>query len=100
MIFLLLRNSLFRKDGSGRCYTPESLEKSKAGKDKGKTVSEETVVGERCQEPVTDSEAQEFLKLIKLSEYSVVEQLNKTPAKISLLSLLLSSEPHRQALVD
>ena len=35
---------------------------------------------------------------MKHSEYSVVEQLKKTPARISLLSLILSSEPHRKAL--
>ena len=39
------------------------------------------------------------MKFIRYSEYNVVEQLNKTPAKISLLSLLTSSEPHRDALM-
>ena len=38
-------------------------------------------------EPVIEKEACEFLKFIKHSEYSVIEQLNKTPARISLLSL-------------
>ena len=51
-------------------------------------------------QPVTEEEAQEFLKFIKHSEYSVVEQLSKTPAKISVLSLLLNSESHRKALVE
>ncbi|EOY19365.1 Gag-pro-like protein [Theobroma cacao] len=31
--------------------------------------------------------------------YNVVEQLNRLPARISLLSLLLSSEPHRNSLM-
>ncbi|KAH1265599.1 hypothetical protein GmHk_01G001273 [Glycine max] len=44
-------------------------------------------------------EAHEFLRLIQQSEFKVVEQLNKTPARISLLELLISSEPHR-ALLD
>ncbi|XP_017972499.1 PREDICTED: uncharacterized protein LOC108661125 [Theobroma cacao] len=48
---------------------------------------------------VTEKEAAEFLKFIKHSEYNVVEQLNRLPARISLLSLLLSSEPHRNSLM-
>jgi len=35
---------------------------------------------------------------MKQSDYDVIEQLRKTPALISLLSLILSSKVHRQAL--
>lgn len=52
------------------------------------------------KKPVTEKEACEFLKLIKESEYKVIEQLNRRPARISLLSLVLSSKPHRQALLN
>lgn len=48
---------------------------------------------------VTNKELAEFLRLMKQSEYSVVEQLHRTPIRISLLSLVLSSEPHRKALL-
>jgi len=48
---------------------------------------------------VLDEEAYEFLKLIKQSEYKVVDQLNRISAKISILSLMLSSEPHRRLLL-
>jgi intein-encoded DNA endonuclease-like protein len=37
---------------------------------------------------ITPKENNEFLKLMKHSEYSVVEQLKKTLAKISMLSLI------------
>ncbi|KAH0733008.1 hypothetical protein KY289_004196 [Solanum tuberosum] len=47
---------------------------------------------------VTEDEAEKFLKEIKVQYYSVVEQLKKTPAQISLLSLLLHSEEHRRVL--
>ncbi|KAI5387117.1 hypothetical protein KIW84_073321 [Lathyrus oleraceus] len=40
----------------------------------------------------------EILRLIKRSEYNVVDQLLQTPSKISVLSLLMNSEPHREAL--
>jgi hypothetical protein len=43
---------------------------------------------------VTKEETNEFLKLIKHNEYSVIEQLKRTPARISLLSLILSSKPY------
>ncbi|XP_016747266.1 uncharacterized protein [Gossypium hirsutum] len=49
--------------------------------------------------PVTENEAREFLKFLKHSEYSMVEQLHKQPARISVLELLLSLEVHRNALI-
>jgi len=48
---------------------------------------------------VTLEEAHEFLRLIQQSEFKVVEQLNKTPARISLLEQLINSEPHRALLI-
>ena len=43
---------------------------------------------------VSVEEASEFLRIIQQSEFKVIEQLNKTPAKVSLLELLMNSEPH------
>ena len=48
---------------------------------------------------VTEEDVAEFLKLIKHSDYSIIEQLHKQPAKISILSLLKDSPPHREALM-
>ena len=44
-------------------------------------------------------EMEEILKIIKKSDYNVVEQLGQTPSKISMLSLLLCSEAHAKALI-
>jgi len=77
---------------SGRCFTPEELRKAK-----GKEVVDLDKALE-VNRPVTEDESNEFLKLIKHSEYCIVDQLKKTPARISLMSLILSSEPHRNAL--
>ena len=41
----------------------------------------------------------EILKIIKKSDYDVIEQLGKTPSKISMLALLLCSEAHAKALI-
>ena len=47
----------------------------------------------------SQQEMEEILKIIKNSDYNVVEQLGKTPSKISMLSLLLCSEAHAKALI-
>ncbi|XP_058724226.1 uncharacterized protein LOC131595775 [Vicia villosa] len=47
---------------------------------------------------VQAKENDEILKLIQRSEYNIVDQLLHTPSRISVLSLLLSSEAHREAL--
>ena len=44
-------------------------------------------------------EMEEILKIIKKSDYNVVEQLGQTPSKISMLALLPYSEAHTKALV-
>ncbi|KAI5385250.1 hypothetical protein KIW84_072015 [Lathyrus oleraceus] len=46
----------------------------------------------------TKEDCDEMMRLIKRSEYNVVDQLLQTPSKIFVLSLLLNSEPHREAL--
>ncbi|XP_070026213.1 uncharacterized protein [Nicotiana sylvestris] len=67
---------------SGRCFAPVELRRSNP-----------VVVNK----PVTEEEAKEFLKKMKAQDYSIVEQLRKTPAQISLLSLLIHSSDHCQA---
>jgi len=44
-------------------------------------------------------EANEFLQIIQQSEFKVIEQLNKTPARVFLLELLMSSKSHQALLV-
>lgn len=94
---------------SGRCYTPEYLERQRKGKEKIGEAFEKITIDptpeqmlddpREMKKQVTNEELNQFLKLMKQSEYSVVEQLHRTKAKISLLSLILHSEPHRDALL-
>ena len=52
--------------------------------------------------PVKDTsgeDLEEVLKIIRRSDYKIVEQLGKTPSKIFMLSLLLCFEAHVKALV-
>ncbi|KAI5385363.1 hypothetical protein KIW84_072096 [Lathyrus oleraceus] len=50
------------------------------------------------QSGILREDGDEMLRHIKRSEYNVVEHLLQTPSKISVLSLLMNSEPHREAL--
>ncbi|XP_040930623.1 uncharacterized protein [Gossypium hirsutum] len=68
-------------------------------KTKGVEVEKEKETEVPINELVNEEEAKEFLKLLKHSEYSVVEQLRKQLARISVLALLLSSEVHKEALM-
>ncbi|XP_050897461.1 uncharacterized protein LOC127104315 [Lathyrus oleraceus] len=45
------------------------------------------------------ADAEVIKALIKKSDYKVVDQLHQTPSKISILSLLLNSQAHREALL-
>ena len=49
---------------------------------------------------VTTEEAEESLKTIRRANYSVIQQLNKSPSQISILAMLLSFEVHREALLN
>ncbi|GAU38952.1 hypothetical protein TSUD_363910 [Trifolium subterraneum] len=57
-------------------------------------VRDSSKSGERVYE-----DSDEVLKLIKRSEYKIVDQLLQTPSKISILSLLVNSDAHREALM-
>ncbi|KAK8505746.1 hypothetical protein V6N12_024729 [Hibiscus sabdariffa] len=87
---------------SGRRYVPKEGESDKI---KGKTLiieleKRETSAPEPpINEPVKEEEVREFLKFLKHSEYNVVEQLHKLPARILVLALLMSSESHQNALL-
>ncbi|XP_012435079.1 uncharacterized protein LOC105761728 [Gossypium raimondii] len=87
---------------SGKCYDPANA-RVESGKGKALAVelgkAKTNKIESHVNQPVTENEAREFLKVLKHSEYSVVEQLHKQPARISVLEFLLSSEIHRNALI-
>nr|XP_009610714.1 uncharacterized protein LOC104104354 [Nicotiana tomentosiformis] len=74
---------------SGRYYSPEESRKAKQARESHLPVKER----------VAEKEAEEFLKKMKMKDYSIIDQLRKTPSQISLLSLLLHSEEHRRVLI-
>ena len=85
---------------SGRCYAPAVIETIPLNLVKELLKSKEFETSPyMINEPVIENKAFEFLKFIKHNEYSVVEQLNKLPTRISLVALLMNFEPHREALM-
>ncbi|XP_070017965.1 uncharacterized protein [Nicotiana sylvestris] len=74
---------------SGRCFAPEELRKAKTSRDNPVLI----------KKAITKEEAEEFFRKLKVQDYSIVEQLRKMPAHISLLSLLIHSDEHRRALM-
>ena len=64
-----ISSSISRLTRNGRCYTSEELEKRR------KEISKGT--SELVRNKVTTEEVEEFLKIIKNSEYSMIQQLKK-----------------------
>ncbi|PKI65687.1 hypothetical protein CRG98_013912 [Punica granatum] len=82
---------------SSRVY--QGLEPADKGKAPAVTSSTTSEAAPLRAKKVTEQEVETFMKVIKASEYKVIEQMGKSPAHISLLVLLLSSELHRNALL-
>ena len=59
----------------------------------------ETPAKDIVAEEPSAREMDEILKIIKRSDFKIVEQLGQTPSKISMLSLLLCSDAHARALI-
>ncbi|XP_070023061.1 uncharacterized protein [Nicotiana sylvestris] len=74
---------------SGRCYSLEDLMKAKQIRGGQLPI----------KMPVTEVEAEEFLKKMKAQDYSIIDQPRKTHAQISLLSLLIHSKEHACVLI-
>ncbi|XP_070005827.1 uncharacterized protein [Nicotiana sylvestris] len=70
----------------GRCFVSEELKKAKTSRDNPVLV----------KKAVTEEEVEEFLRKMKVQDYSIMEQLRKMPAQISLLSLLIHSDEHHR----
>jgi hypothetical protein len=83
---------------SGRIYTPSINVNPQEPTREAANVNPTPEHG-GAQPAVQADEASEFLRIIKKSDYKIVDQLHQTPSKISILSLLLNSQAHREALL-
>ncbi|GKV43085.1 hypothetical protein SLEP1_g50423 [Rubroshorea leprosula] len=92
-------NDVYNMTRSGRCYVNPELEELRRVALKSKDIKIEEILEESPKKLVSENEVTEFLNILRKSEYSIIEQLNKTLAKISVLKLMLSSEVHLDALL-
>ncbi|XP_070020305.1 uncharacterized protein [Nicotiana sylvestris] len=51
------------------------------------------------KKPVSAEEAEEFFRKMKTADYEIIDQLRKSPAQVSLLSLLMNSTEHQKVLI-
>ncbi|XP_019241375.1 PREDICTED: uncharacterized protein LOC109221353 [Nicotiana attenuata] len=51
------------------------------------------------KKPVSAEEAEAFFQKMKMADYEVIDQLRKSPAQVSLLSLLMNSTEHQKVLI-
>lgn len=86
-----------RMTRNGRMFSPEIRVTNEISQGPAK----ETTITLRSKECdlVKSNEVAEFFKLIKKSDYKVVDQLHQTLSKISILSLLLNSAAHKDPLL-
>ena len=88
---------------SGCLFAPQVPKDNNAealARTKGKqVVVEEEPLRKEVPESSFEEDVEEFMRIIKKSDYKIVDQLNQTPSKISILSLLMCSEAHRNALL-
>ncbi|KAI5415820.1 hypothetical protein KIW84_041023 [Lathyrus oleraceus] len=88
---------------SGHLFAPQVPRDNNAealARTKGKqVVVEDEPVRKEVPENSFEKDVEEFMRIIKKSDYKIVDQLNQTPSKISILSLLICSEAHRNALL-
>ncbi|RDX75892.1 hypothetical protein CR513_44178, partial [Mucuna pruriens] len=71
----------------------------KALRNKERVTAKKEKAIEAPKRVVIEEEAHEFLKMIRHSECEMLDQLHKTSMRISLLSLLINSESHRELLL-
>ncbi|XP_050878820.1 uncharacterized protein LOC127082634 [Lathyrus oleraceus] len=88
-----------RMTRSGRVFAPPVIPSRNVEKDPVVVVPVTREVEGQTSNSTLDKETDELLRIIKLSDYKVVDQLLQTPSKILILSLLLNSAVHREALL-
>lgn len=76
---------------------PDKVAESETSKGKGFMNEDEQIEGHKNN--IIVKEGQEFLKLIKKSDFKIIYQLGQTPSKTSILYLLLSFDSHPKTLL-
>ena len=83
---------------SGRLFAPVVWRDVDAGKKVVENDEPKKATGETSGATL-EKEVDDILKIIKMSDYRIVDQLLQTPSKISILPLLMNSSAHRESLM-
>ena len=83
---------------SGRVFAPVIRRDVVAGKKIAENDEPKKITGETSGATL-EKEVDDILKIIKMSDYKIVDQLLQTPSKISILALLMNSSAHRESLM-
>lgn len=86
-LVLIIGGSETEKDENWPYVSAKGIKWSRGEEEKEKEVMAEERQREKS---VNEDGTTEFIKILKRSEYSFIEQLKKHPAQVSILSLLLS----------
>ena len=82
---------MIKKVAPEKLLTPASGERFSKEKERSAREKKDKEALKGTSKPLAEKKVCEFMKFIKHNEYSVIEQLNKMPARISLLSLFQNS---------
>ena len=83
---------------SGRVFAPVVRKDVVAGKKIAENDETKKVTGETSGATL-EKDVDDILKIIKMSDYRIVDQLLQTPSKISILALLMNSSAHIESLM-
>ena len=82
----------------GRVFAPVIQGDVSARKKIDENVEPKKAMGETSGATL-EKKVDDILKIIKMRDYRIVDQLLQTPSKISILALLMNSSAHRESLM-
>ena len=83
---------------NGRVFAPVVRGYVSTGKKIVENVEPKKATGESSGATL-EKEVDDILKIIKMRDYRIIDQLLQTPSKISILALLMNSSAHRESLM-
>ena len=83
---------------SGRVFATVVRGNDNDGKKVMESIENKKVIGESSGATL-EKDVDDILKIIKMSDYKILDQLLQTPSKIFILALLMNSSAHRESLM-
>ena len=84
---------------SGRVFAPTFQQSLNSGKKIVKASVEPKKVEGKTSGVTMEKDVDDLLKIIKMSDYKIVDQLLQAPSKIFILALLMNYTAHQESLM-